>query len=145
MLGDALERGGEHAQAHLAYATSLPIYRRLVAKSGVDRSFQSALAAALVDDGEALFAAGDAAGARKEEMEALPILQHHAAGDAADVDAQRLLAVALSDLARIGGAGVGWTEAVAQWQAIDHQGQLKAEDRHFLTEAIQQAGVAKTP
>ena len=138
-------RRGEVRQAHAAYAVSLPIYRRLLANHGIDRSFQSALAAALMDDGEALFAAGDAAGARKDETEALPILQQRVAGDATDVSAQRRLAVALFDLARMGGAGVGWADAVAQWQAIDHRGLLEPDDRHYLADSVRRAAAAGTP
>jgi tetratricopeptide (TPR) repeat protein len=143
VLGEIEEIHAEHDKAQPAYAMSVSIYRRLIEMDGANASLKTGLAEALRGLGKSLRGLGDAASARKAEAESLAILRPQLASDPDDAGLQRAVAADLSELSLLDGAA--WPEAAAMWQALDKKGQLQADDRHYLTEAVQHAGPPKTP
>jgi len=133
--GNQGDLAGARADADEGFA----LYQALAKADPANPGLQVELAEALQTDGQMELLAGDRNGA-KQEADSLELSRRLAAASPGDANIQEDIGIALSHLAAQPDSHVGWTDAAAQWQAMDQKHILPAGDRHYLDEARASAG-----
>jgi tetratricopeptide (TPR) repeat protein len=109
--------------------------RRLAASGATPAQGERASAAVEQSIADAELAGGERTFATMSYQAALAAARRLAAGDPHPADLQRVIGQCLSRLAPVRGSGVSWTQAAAQWQAIQQAGALDPADRPLAEEA----------